>query len=830
MQNPSNNNYIELFKKATLKFEPYPYQIEFATNDQLYQWHNIPTGMGKTANIILGWVWKKFYHIDNEFRANTPRRLVYCLPMRVLVEQTRDNVLLWLHRLGILAGDLVLEKVGNQERIKSYKTDFMDSTKISVITLMGGEELVPWEIFPENNIIIIGTQDMLLSGALNRGYSISRYRWPMQFGLLNNDSLWVMDEVQLMGPGLTTSIQMESHREYFGTLKNCKTIWMSATFEKDWFKTVDYSKEILDEKILKPGNSDLSLFQVTKIIGCEKVLAKCNSTSAMVKELAQEIYGEHEKNTKTIVIINTVKRAKDLYIEVNKIINKEKSKGNSKDAKVILLHSQFRPPEKNKIIEGILSNVNDDNLIIISTQVIEAGVDISCKTLFTEVAPWQSLIQRFGRCNRYGEYPVSKIKWIDTMDKKNKVLDAPYELLAMNQSKEYLNELNGKSVSSINLPKKHLDIKIDGTIRKKDIFELFDTMPDLSEFDIDISKFVRNSSNKNVFVFWREIDRTNLAKEKQPSKDELCQAPIEDILNLIKDKEEFYSWDWINGTWNKINANNKVYHGQVLMMDCNSGHYSSDSGWSMSEKLKVLTIDSQTYEYENLIKESCSYNDDLSSQTEWKTISQHSDEVVKKCDKIINEIGLASVSKEWCDSILLGARWHDSGKAHFAFQSKIKMEGIPENVKIGQIAKAPSKNWNNTKNGTRKFFRHELVSGLLAVHNNVDTLAAYLAMSHHGKVRLSIKSMLDETPPNENDKKYAKGVWGGDKINETNIGDGYIVPETELNLNLMEIGSIGGEESWLYKAWNLAETIGIFRLAYMESILRASDQRASGGL
>ena len=42
---------------------------------------------------------------------------------------------------------------------------------------------------------------MLLSRALNRGYGMSRYRWPMHFGLLNNDCLWVMDEVQLMGRG-----------------------------------------------------------------------------------------------------------------------------------------------------------------------------------------------------------------------------------------------------------------------------------------------------------------------------------------------------------------------------------------------------------------------------------------------------------------------------------------------------------------------------------------------------------------------------------------------------------------------------------------------------
>ena len=44
-----------------------------------------------------------------------------------------------------------------------------------------------------------------------------------------------------------------------------------------------------------------------------------------------------------------------------------------------------------------------DDLIAVCTQVIEAGVDISARTMWTEVAPWPSLVQRLGRLNRFGE-------------------------------------------------------------------------------------------------------------------------------------------------------------------------------------------------------------------------------------------------------------------------------------------------------------------------------------------------------------------------------------------------------------------------------------------
>lgn len=48
-----------------------------------------------------------------------------------------------------------------------------------------------WDAYPERDAILIGTQDMLLSRALNRGYGNSRYRWPMQFSLLHIDALLI---------------------------------------------------------------------------------------------------------------------------------------------------------------------------------------------------------------------------------------------------------------------------------------------------------------------------------------------------------------------------------------------------------------------------------------------------------------------------------------------------------------------------------------------------------------------------------------------------------------------------------------------------------------
>src|SRR5690606_40113747 len=101
----------------------------------------------------------------------------------------------------------------------------------SVHVLLGGDVDEQWENTPEGSAILIGTQDMLLSRALNRGYAMSRYKWPVHFSLLNNDCLWVFDETQLMGVGVETSAQLQGFRQKLGTHRAAHSLWMSRSEE-----------------------------------------------------------------------------------------------------------------------------------------------------------------------------------------------------------------------------------------------------------------------------------------------------------------------------------------------------------------------------------------------------------------------------------------------------------------------------------------------------------------------------------------------------------------------------------------------------------------------
>lgn len=79
---------------------PYDYQRELAERG-LPEVLSVPTGAGKTLAAVLPWLYRRRWHPDAAVRGETPRWLVLTLPMRVLVEQTVEEVERWLHNLGL---------------------------------------------------------------------------------------------------------------------------------------------------------------------------------------------------------------------------------------------------------------------------------------------------------------------------------------------------------------------------------------------------------------------------------------------------------------------------------------------------------------------------------------------------------------------------------------------------------------------------------------------------------------------------------------------------------------------------------------------------------
>ena len=125
-------------------------------------------------------------------------------------------------------------------------------------------------------------------------------------------------------------------------------------------------------------------------------------------------------------------------------------------------------------------------------------------------------------------------------------------------------------------------------------------------------------------------------------------------------------------------------------------------------------------------------------------------------------------------------------------------------------------------------FRHELASALALLRTGASDLTVYLAACHHGKVRLSIRALPGEKSPDEPWRRFARGIWEGEALPAVELGDGVTKEEVELNLEPMLLGAgENGARSWLTRMIALRDRLGVFRLAFLESLIRAADVRAS---
>jgi len=851
MRGTQHDQPFEAFFCSAVNERPFGFQVRFAQAQNLPTLVGVPTGLGKTAMAVIGWLRRRF-GAGEEVRRQTPRRLVYCLPMRVLVEQTRDNAVGWLRNLR--EANLV-------------------ECEVPVHVLMGGEDEEDWDIHPEREAVIIGTQDMLLSRALNRGYAASRARWPMQFGLLHTDCLWVFDEIQLMGSGLATTAQLEAFRrllprkdaETAANSHGCRSVWMSATMQADWLKTVDFKDRVDALPRLELDGVDHKSSEVMKRWSAKKPLEKAAGVMDLKRQgpLADEIVKAHTvAKGRTIVVVNTVKRACYLLTEI------KKKWPSATDENLILIHSRFRPPDRAEQIKKLKPeqapiDLSPEGMIVVSTQVIEAGVDVSATTLFTELAPWASLVQRFGRCNRRGaQNEHASVRWIDVADKEA----APYEAADLKKSREQLKAIGCKNeeerdVGLASLSKLNVELPFEHThvVRRKDLIDLFDTTPDLAGNDIDIDRFVREVEESDVRAFWRDYgdpkkgatpnkiggqdpNDDDSHAEPAPRREELCPAPIGSDKNpgfrqfAKNHKGKVWRWNFLDETWEKVDAA-KIVPGQVFLLHADSGGYSAEKGWDPAGKTDVAPVAPPTGEKGEA--PDATDDDRFSRVGVWQTIAHHTDEVCSELDAIVPALPLANGD---ADALRKAARWHDWGKAHEVFVS-----ALPDNMRdASQVwAKAAGK-W---KRYGRRHFRHELASALAVlivpdelIPNEQRNLIAYLIAAHHGKVRLSIRSLPNERHPepradgNGRDRRFARGVWDGDALPETNLGTEngkpIIAPEVKLSLEPMEMGlceqpPFAGQPSWADRMIGLRDALGPFRLAYLEAVLRAADMRAS---
>lgn len=831
-----NIDFPSFFRAAFSGTEPFDWQNELADG----QWPDVliaPTGSGKTAGVTLGWMFQRL-----KCPEQTPRRLVWCLPMRTLVDQTKEVIESWVRGLDQAA----------------IVTKGLLPTPEDVHVLRGGKSSKRWLNTPERAAIIVGTQDMLLSRALMRGYASAPTLWPMEFGLLHRDVQWVFDEVQLMGAGRATSAQLEAfRREDLGGKENMvpayptRSLWVSATLEPEWLATVDFQAPSKVLRINPGGETDT---RMRKLVRAPKYLSKspvipessvAKHEKAYIDQLTSAVLEAHRSDHMTLVIVNQVVRAQRLYQSVCKILSKKSS-----GPEVVLLHSRFRSAEREREVRRVLSDNRSSDMLVIATQAVEAGIDISAAVMFSELAPWASMVQRFGRANRNAEIDGgARVYWIDLLafpekdiSKASKIsasLALPYEVNELEDARKKL--LTLQDVAPVHLPRIDTIDSHVRVVRRNDLDDFFDTDADLNGFHVDISAYVRNAKDTDVRVFWRS-EPVSWEEVPRASTQELCAVPIGMAKKWIKGikkankKSVFFIRDLQsrqrNGQdrggppgWEKLESD--PWPGLTVLAYTHAGGYSERLGFTGRPADIPVAVNSSSSDEARatLVDVSDGHDDDAESELGCHVLlKDHLDHVTEEVEELSDVLGL---NRKTTQLLVRAAIWHDLGKAHEAFQATMRrgLDGaeVPEDLFLAKTVKPNLRH-------ERAYFRHELASALaLLAHEKWSRdadLLAYLVVAHHGKVRMNMRALPREV--NTEVERFARGVWEGDKLPALELGSSEFWPGGSLTLSIMELGHNElSKESWTERTRDLLQKFGPFSLAYLEALLRIADWRAS---
>ena len=568
-----------------------------------------------------------------------------------------------------------------------------------------------------------------------------------------------------------------------------------------------------------------------------------------------------------------------------------------------MVHSRFRPAEREGWRDRFLSRAacsRDADRIIVATQVVEAGVDISAGCLITELSPWPSLVQRFGRCARYGG--TGRVLVVDRGRGETTV--APYLPEELESAWEALHALQDVGIAALESHEESLTPDARAALYpfnpahlllRREFDELFDTTPDLTGADLDISRFIRSGDERDLQVFWVDLAKAESpGRKRRPQRRELCAVPFLKARNWLCGEESktnrkpkllprtrAWVWDWIDGEWKRADRAS-LLPGRVVCVAAACGGYRTDRGFDPASREIVPAPPLPTIPPETqAIDEADGQQDGENlSFSEWKTIACHSREVANEARKIAEDL---SLNDELRHILTVAGRWHDWGKSHPAFQGAMRATDRPAR---NDLAKGPEQAWLRPP-GTYRFadnsdarpaFRHELASalGLFALleayapqhpgllgpwaetfgtmghqrnsHQCVTPvpplvqeilncsaetfdLLVYLIASHHGKVR----GALQAAPKDQEYRDWngaglpIRGVREGDRLPTVELDpEQPSLPKVTLTLTPAAIGlSARTGASWRERYQHLIDRFGPAALAFLESLLRAADVRAS---
>ncbi len=362
----------------------YPSDFDYLLNFELYK-HQIqagktsgnailtaPTGSGKTETSLL---WLK-----HQIEASGSGRVFYILPftasINAMYERLDEKI---PNKIGLIHGKLsafIESKFENDDLVddgekKKIKEQFKNLTiPFKVVT--------PFQLL--KNIFAL------------KGFEKGIFEW--------TGAYFIFDEIHAYNPKVFA--QIVSLLKFTTSYLCVKVFIMTATLPS--FMRKELEAAIGKHSSIKADNELYNKFERHRII------VKTGELIQNIEFIQSQLNG----GKKVLVVCNTVKQAQKVFRELS---------ANSK----VLLHSSFNANDRNKKEKELFK---DSIQLLVGTQAIEVSLDIDYDVIFSEPAPLDALIQRFGRVNRRRKKEICDCFVFEERNKADKFIYRNQEVIS----------------------------------------------------------------------------------------------------------------------------------------------------------------------------------------------------------------------------------------------------------------------------------------------------------------------------------------------------------------------------------------------------------------
>lgn len=392
----------EMFKGARQdKLNKLRNQVYDSVNDQILKASderflsiNVPTGIGKTLTVMNASLKLLEQRQDLE-------KIVYCLPFTSVIDQNAEVIEKILAVNGVENNS---ENLLVNHHLAELNYELED--KEGEIDDNRGEFLITQF---ESNINITTFYQLLHGIFTGKNNEIKKFH---SFA----NSVIILDEVQSI-PSKYWPLIKEVFTKIAEQL-NITFIFVTATLPMILSEEKGEIKELVKDK--------KSVFHSVDRIRLDSSLLNESLTEEKFIEILEDDIEKHPGKS-FLVILNTIKSSKNIYQSLRDY-----------HSNLIYLSTNIPPIERLRRIQKIKSSKEPQ--IVISTQLVEAGVDIDLDVVYRDLAPLDSIFQSAGRCNRNAGENKGTVKVFSLLDDNKHFASYIYSQADLDTTKELLKE------------------------------------------------------------------------------------------------------------------------------------------------------------------------------------------------------------------------------------------------------------------------------------------------------------------------------------------------------------------------------------------------------